>query len=71
MESFDPDKLWAVMNRKRMSPLTIIWQADFEPRTLGEWLTGLSTPRPSNLRRLAKTLGTTEQAFFTEQEQAS
>jgi transcriptional regulator with XRE-family HTH domain len=69
MEVFSPDRLWAVMVKKKVNPLDLIEAEDFEPRTLGEWLTGLSSPRPSNLRRLARALGTTEQAFMATQEQ--
>ena len=67
----DPDKLWAIMVKRKKAPLDIIEEGDFEPRAVGEWLTGIVSPRASNLRRLARILGTTERELMQEQEQAS
>ena len=67
----DPDKLWALMVKRKKAPLDIIQEGDFEPRAVGEWLAGIVSPRASNLRRLARILNTTEQSLLYEQEQAS
>jgi transcriptional regulator with XRE-family HTH domain len=63
---FDEDKLWAMMVRRKVSPKALIQETDVEPRAFAEWITGTAEPRPSNIRRIARTLGVKPESLMSE-----
>ncbi len=65
---FDPDKLWRIMVRKRISPSALIAELGVEPRTLGVWLVGAASPRQGHLFQIARALGTTQESLMSEQD---
>jgi transcriptional regulator with XRE-family HTH domain len=65
-QEFDPDKLWAIMRDRNISPRAIIGELRIEPRTLGKWLAGEAFPKPSFQFQLARVLGVTEAELLTD-----
>ncbi len=64
---FDPDKLLALMRRRRIIPHVIISEIPIAPEVLGRWLAKTATPRPANLRALARILQCQEQDLLEEE----
>jgi transcriptional regulator with XRE-family HTH domain len=65
---FDEDKLWRMMVKKKVSPKQLIEETDVEPRAFAEWITGVASPRPSNIRRIARVLGVPVNSLMSEEE---
>jgi transcriptional regulator with XRE-family HTH domain len=54
------------MRKKNISPKELIRDTDVEARAFAEWITGQAEPRPSNIRRIARTLGVPVEKLMSE-----